>query len=181
MENNLALVGCYYFKSSEKLLSAINEQIKRGIELKGEYFLADAVNIMLERDAQIRTELVDVWLDTGTIDTTLETNRYLLDHGCSNPPKISGANVEILPPVFIHPTASICDSTIGPYVSVGAECEITGSRIENSIIEAGAQIKTAFLINTIMGQRTRVEGKGAESGFMTLNIGDLSSVVVVDK
>jgi hypothetical protein len=33
--NNLALVGCYYFKKSEDLVSAINEQMKRDIQLMG--------------------------------------------------------------------------------------------------------------------------------------------------
>ena len=27
MENNLAVIGCYYFKSAEKLLAAMDEQI----------------------------------------------------------------------------------------------------------------------------------------------------------
>ena len=51
MENNLALVGCYYFKRSEDLLSAIEEQMQRNIRLKDEFFLVDAINIMLERGA----------------------------------------------------------------------------------------------------------------------------------
>jgi glucose-1-phosphate thymidylyltransferase len=59
-ENNLALVGCYYFRRSEALMVAINEQMKRDIQLKGEYFLADAFNIMLEHGAKMRTNTVDV-------------------------------------------------------------------------------------------------------------------------
>jgi glucose-1-phosphate thymidylyltransferase len=80
MDNNLVLVGCYWFRHGEKFVAAINEQMKRDIQLKGEYFLADAVNIMLEHGATMRTERVDVWLDTGTIDATLETNTYMLEH-----------------------------------------------------------------------------------------------------
>jgi len=33
---------------------------------------------MLERHAVMRVEKIETWLDTGTIDATLETNRYLL-------------------------------------------------------------------------------------------------------
>src|SRR5512140_3282827 len=47
--NNLALVGCYYFRRAEDLIDAIEEQMQRDIRLKDEYFLADAVNIMLKR------------------------------------------------------------------------------------------------------------------------------------
>src|SRR5215216_3991424 len=38
MDNNLVVVGCYYFKSGEQLLAAIEEQMERAIMLKGEYF-----------------------------------------------------------------------------------------------------------------------------------------------
>ena len=48
MYNNLAVVGFYYFAESANLITAIEEQFERGLKLKGEYFLADAVNIMLE-------------------------------------------------------------------------------------------------------------------------------------
>jgi len=34
MENNLALVGCYYFKSSEELMSAIEDQLQRNLPQK---------------------------------------------------------------------------------------------------------------------------------------------------
>ena len=45
MENNLVVVGCYYFKSAEKLLAAIEEQMERNSCLKGEYFLTDTIYI----------------------------------------------------------------------------------------------------------------------------------------
>ena len=48
MENNLVVVGCYYFKSGEKLVNAIKEQMQRGITLKGEYFLTDMISVMIE-------------------------------------------------------------------------------------------------------------------------------------
>jgi glucose-1-phosphate thymidylyltransferase len=78
MENNLVVVGCYYFKSAETLLAAIDDQIKRGIMLKGEYFLTDTISIMISRGAKVRTERIHTWLDTGTIGATLDTNRVLL-------------------------------------------------------------------------------------------------------
>ena len=77
------MVGCYYFKESEILLKAIEEQIERKIQLKGEYFLADAINLYLEHIAVMRTETVKVWLDAGTSEALLDTNRYMLEHGRS--------------------------------------------------------------------------------------------------
>jgi glucose-1-phosphate thymidylyltransferase len=90
MSNNLVLVGFYYFPSAENLLSAIEEQMEKGIMTKGEYYLADAVNLMLQSGLQMRTQKVDVWLDAGVPETVLETNRYLLDNGRGNSDEITG-------------------------------------------------------------------------------------------
>ncbi|MDI6769590.1 MAG: sugar phosphate nucleotidyltransferase [Anaerolineales bacterium] len=173
-DNNLAVVGCYYFKSGEALISAIEEQFRRKVECKGEYFLVDAINILLERGAKMRTQSVDIWLDTGTIEATLETNRYLLER--LNVPTFQPSNVKIVPPVFIHETAEIVNSTIGPYVSIGAGCKITDSRIEDSILEAGVTVDAAALTGSFIGRQAKVEGRGAEGQPMKLNIGDDSSV-----
>jgi glucose-1-phosphate thymidylyltransferase len=75
MENNLVVVGCYYFKSAEQLLAAIEEQMERNLTLKGEFFLTDTVTLMIEKGAKVRTQESDSWLDTGTIDATLDTNK----------------------------------------------------------------------------------------------------------
>ena len=93
--------------------------MKRGIQLKGEYFLADAINIILDYGAKMRTNTVDVWLDTGTIEATLETNKYMLEHGSDNSEEASKTwkDVTIIPPVFIHPSATVQGSAIGPHVS----------------------------------------------------------------
>jgi glucose-1-phosphate thymidylyltransferase len=176
-DNNLAVVGCYYFKSGEALVSAIKEQFRRKVECKGEYFLTDAINIMLERGAQFRTQKVSVWLDAGTIEATLETNRYLLEHGReSNPGNVKRNDVKVIPPVFIHETAEISNSTIGPHASIGANCQITDSKIEDSILEASVEVNAAVLSGSFIGRQAKVEGCGAESKPMRLNVGDDSSV-----
>lgn len=178
MENNQVLVGCYYFKDSKSLISAIEEQMQRNIQLKGEYFLADAVNVMLEKDARFRAHEVQVWLDTGTIPATLETNRYFLEHGRENSASHVGEDVEIIRPVFIHPDAQVENSTIGPHVSIGPHCRITGSKIENSILEAEVQVDAAALTRSFIGSNADVRGRGADEAAYSLNIGDNSSVVV---
>jgi glucose-1-phosphate thymidylyltransferase len=178
-DNNLAVVGCYYFNSGEALISAIEEQFHRKVERKGEYFLTDAINILLERGAKMRTQSVDVWLDTGTIEATLETNKYLLEHGRENHAQsVKRKNVKFVPPVFVHETAEIADSTIGPYASIGAGCKIKDSRIEDSILEAEVQVEAAALKGSLIGRQARVQGRGADEAPMTLNIGDNSSVLL---
>jgi glucose-1-phosphate thymidylyltransferase len=171
LENNLVVVGCYYFQRAERLLAAIEEQMRRNLTLKNEFFLTDAVSVMIEMGAKVRTTGVDVWLDTGTVQATLETNRFLLEHGAAQPAGNLAPGNEIIPPVSIHPSARIENSVIGPYASVGADCQVTGSRIEDSILEAGAQVDAAALKNSIIGKQARVRGRSAEIPICA-NIGD---------
>lgn len=172
MENNLALVGCYYFKKGEDLVSAINEQMKRGIALKGEYFLADAINIMLDYGAQMRTHSVEVWLDTGTIEATLETNQYMLEHGHDNSAEAAQrSDVTIIPPVFVHPSARLHGSVVGPHVSIGMDCEVAGSILRNSILDDGAVVTDSVLDGSFLGRHARIKGRAAN-----VNIGDNSSI-----
>ncbi len=128
LDNNLAVVGFYYFKRGEDLVAAVEEQMDRDLQLKGEFYLADAINILLERGLKMRTEKVDIWLDTGTPEALLETNRYLLEHGYDNSQEAAKREgVVIIPPVNIHPSAQIQASVIGPNVSLGADSVIHGS------------------------------------------------------
>jgi glucose-1-phosphate thymidylyltransferase len=145
--------------------------MKRDVQLKGEFFLADAVNILLEQGTLMRPERIETWLDTGTISATLETNAYLLDHGCDN--SAEGARrpgLTVLPPVFIHPGATVEGSVIGPHVSVGAGCEVRGSVVRNSILEDGALVIDSVLSGSFIGRSARIEGRAS-----ALNIGDNSS------
>jgi glucose-1-phosphate thymidylyltransferase len=179
LDNNLALVGCYYFRRSEDLMSAIEEQMLRNVQLKNEFFLADAVNIMLEHKALFRPQQVQAWLDTGTIDATLGTNRYLLETRRETAPKTTGRpGVEMRPPVFVHESAQIETSVIGPYASIGANCRISGSCIEDSIIESDCVISNAALKSSFIGARVIVHGRGLED-VLTLNVGDDSTVRLI--
>ena len=177
MENNLALVGCYFLHDGQILMKAIEEQMRRKIQLKGEYFLVDAMNILLERGSLLRVEKVDTWLDTGTIEATLATNRYLLEHGRVISQAVRLERVKIIEPVFIHRTAEVRDSEIGPNVSIGAKCVVTNSRMENSILEEEARVVGVSLKNSLIGRQTCIHGKGPVDPVMQLNIGDNSSVV----
>ena len=177
MENNLVVVGCYYFKSAENLLAAIEEQMQREIMLKGEYFLTDTISLMIESGAKVRTKSISTWLDTGTIEATLDTNKLLLDKLGSRVGQFNGSNVEIIEPVAIHETAQISNSTIGPHASIGANCKINNSSIAESIIEAGCEIDDAALTRSLIGRQARVRGAGSGQSAQ-LNIGDNSDILI---
>jgi len=175
MSINLAVVGFYYFKESEKLIDAIEEQMKRQTQLKGEYFLADAINILLEAGLKMRVHPVEVWNDCGKPDALLETNRYLLEHSRDNSAAASRREgVVVIPPVYIDPTANIQQSVIGPHVSIGSGCVIQQSLIQNSIIDNDSQIIDASLKESLIGREARVVGQPR-----SLNIGDSSEIIHV--
>ncbi len=169
MDNNLALVGFYYFKKGQDLIAAIEKQMEQRVQLKGEFFLADAINIMLESGKnKMRTEKVHVWLDAGTFDAMLSTNRYLLEHGHDNTEKAAQRiGVRIIPPVYIHPEAEVEASVLGPNTTVEAGCKILGCVIRNSIIEKGSQVEDVLLNGSLIGQNSTLKG-----GSLSINLGD---------
>ena len=175
MENNLVVVGCYYFKSAEQLLAAIEEQMERNLTLKGEFFLTDTVTLMIEKGAKVRTQESDSWLDTGTIDATLDTNKILLESKSNKTQNESVDGVEIIAPSFVHPSAEIKNSVIGPYSSIGANCKIVNSWVEQSIVEADCEIQDAALSRSLVGIKARIRGKGAGQPIQ-LNVGDNSDI-----
>lgn len=171
MKNDLALIGMYYFNDAERLMGAIDTQLTSGKTLKGEYFLADAINIMLEDGFRMRTKEVDVWLDAGTPEALLDTNRYLLDHGRDNGSKINQNGLVIQPPVYIHPSAVIKNSTLGPYVSIGAGTHIEDSDIKNSILDNGILVKSSHLTDSLLGKDVQVINVVGK-----INLGDNSQI-----
>lgn len=177
MENNLVIAGCYYYKEGQDLIAAIEEQFERNVSLKNEFFLADAMTIMIERGAKIRVHKIDSWLDTGTIDATLDTNKILLDKLGSQVGKFEGSNVEIVEPVAIGEGAQISNSTIGPHASIGANCKIRDSRISESIVEPGCEIQDAALNRSLIGRQATVKGRG-DGHVIQINVGDSSQVLL---
>ena len=177
MENNLVIAGCYYYREGEDLIAAIEEQFKRNVSLKNEFFLADAMTIMIEHGTKIRVHEIDSWLDTGTIEATLDTNKILLEKQRSNVQTFKRSNVEIIEPVAIGEGAEISNSTIGPHASIGANCKISNSQISESIIEPGCEIQDAALNRSLIGRQATVKGRG-DGHVIQLNVGDNSQVLL---
>ena len=173
MENNRVVIGMYYFKKAEDILTAIEKQLASGRTFKGEYFLTEAINVMLETGAKMRTQEVGSWFDAGTPEAILETNKYLLERGSANSLTFPVENnVKIIPPVNIHPSVTIKNSQIGPNVSINANSKIQNSTIINSIIDENVEIDHCSLHNSLLGRSTRVSGVTGQ-----LDLGDNSRVI----
>lgn len=171
MDNRLAVIGMYYLNDSAALMRACQELMDRNIQTKGEYFLADAFNLMIEQGDRFRTEAVEVWEDCGKLETVLHTNRYLLEHGHDNSAEHHGNGYLVVPPVHISATAVIQNSVIGPYATISDGCHISGSIIRDSIIDEDAHIEGTTLDQSLIGK-----GALVKSSYRKLNVGDSSSV-----
>ncbi len=169
MDNRLAVIGLYYFKDGRALINAIQQTMDQKLMTKGEYYLADAMHIMVQGGLKFRTEPVSVWLDCGRAETVLETNRYLLDHG--NATSSVYPDSIVIPPVNIDPTARIVRSVIGPYVTVAEGCEVTESIIRDSILDQDATITSSVLEKSIVGRKASVEERPH-----SVNVGDSSAI-----
>lgn len=167
--SNLAIIGVYYLANSGALLECIGELLRSGQTIQGEYFLADALQIMIDRGTKLLAERVEVWEDCGKPETLLATNRYLLDR--SGGQMGATQNSVIRPPVYIARTAEVIDSIIGPYTSIAERSVIKGSIIRNSIINEGAVIENANLESSLIGAEAHVN-RIPDS----LDVGDSSKV-----
>jgi glucose-1-phosphate thymidylyltransferase len=174
LSNNLAVVGFYYFKEAERLVRAIETQMESGTQLGGEYYLVDAINILLDQGLHMRVEPVDVWKDCGKPEALLETNRYLLENNRDNSDEAARRpDTLIIPPVYVHPSAEVTQSVIGPHASIGPECVVYRSVVQNSILEADSQVHEAVVEGSIIGMGAKLVGRA-----QSYNVGDQSQINV---
>lgn len=151
--SNLALIGLNYINNPKELFKAIREIIKKDITLKGEYYLANALQMMVTRGKKIKTFRVEKWLDTGKVETLLDTHRELLKE---NNRKID-VDAKVTDPVYINDGVTIENSVIGPYVTINKGAKIKNSRVENCIIDNNSIIEECTLKDSIIGKETTIK------------------------
>jgi glucose-1-phosphate thymidylyltransferase len=154
--SNQATVGIYYFRKIQDLYDAIDEQMRLGIRTKNEFFIADAIQIMIDRGARFVTSNIDVWEDCGNAEALLQTNRYLLRSSPPSPAQRPGS--VIIPPSFVDTTAEIENAIIGPNASIGANAVVRDAVVRNSIVESGTSISGVVLEESVIGRSATISG-----------------------
>lgn len=167
--SNLAVVGIYYFRDFADLIAAIEQQITEDRRRGNEYYLAEAIQILIDRGRMIVAQPVSVWEDCGTVEALLQTNRFLLERQAQEHPTFPTSVV--IPPVVIDPSATIERAVVGPYVSIGAGAVVSHAIVADSIIDEGATINGVMLHRSIVGRGARVTGD-----FLRVNVGDSSEI-----
>lgn len=172
--HKLAIMGVYYLREGRDLIDAIEQQMARQQMLKGEFFLADAFNLMLEQGARFTTETMTVWQDCGVPSYHLATNRWLLDHGSDNSQTNAArlVNSAIMPPVNLADDCVIENSMIGPYAVIERGCRVVDSHVQDTILMADSVVQGSQLHDSLVGERVEVEGYTG-----SLNVGDDSHVI----
>jgi glucose-1-phosphate thymidylyltransferase len=169
--SNQATVGIYYIREMPALYDAIDEQMERGIKTKNEYFIADALQIMIDRGRKFVTSNIDIWEDCGNADALLQTNRYLLGHNPPSPAQRAGS--VIIPPSYVDQTATLEHAIIGPHASIGPGAIITDAVVRDSVVEANAFVSGVVLEHSVIGVSASVAGNPAQ-----FNVADATKVRV---
>jgi glucose-1-phosphate thymidylyltransferase len=169
-----ANIGLYYIKNWKLLYEGIASVLKQTPN-KGEWYLTDAFQYMIDHGAKIRVVDVAGWYDAGKIDTLIQTNRAMLDRGRARAPE-SVENSTIVEPVYIEKGVTIRNSIVGPNVSVGEGSTIDGSTLSDSIIETYADIRSSTLSKSLVGHHAVVVGVAGE-----LTVGDHSEVRITPR
>lgn len=173
--SNEAIIGIYYFKSGENLLSELQYLIDNNITKSGEYQLTDALQNMLDKGLKFKTNDVKEWLDCGNPAATINTNQRVLELKSGKEQLVSrdvkSNNSVIIPPVYIGKGVSINNSVIGPYVSIAEGCEINDCRIENTMIGKQCILSKSVIAESMIGNNVSIK-----SNIQHLSIGDYSVV-----
>ena len=164
-----ANIGLYYIRNWKLLYEGVDWVLSQP-KNKGEYYLTDAFQYMIDKGAKIRVIDVEGWYDAGKIDTLLETNRAMLERGRARRPARSDG-CTIVDPVYVEEDVTIRRSTIGPNVTLSAGAVVEDSEVRDTLVGARSKILRSTLRNSLIGEEAVVEGVNGE-----LTIGDHSEV-----
>ena len=137
-KSNLAMAGVYFFGPA---IWAALEGLQPSA--RGEYEITDAIQRLIDSGGHVLAGVYEgVWFDTGTLDSFLATNAFLLGEGRSK----------------VHPSA-VVSGEIGANVAIGADARVRATCIEDAVIlpgatvEANGEIRRALLGGEIRSDR----------------------------
>jgi glucose-1-phosphate thymidylyltransferase len=170
---DLAVIGVYMVNDYSGLLRAIDAQMRSGEALKGEYYLAGALQRMMDAGGRFKPVEAAGWWDTGTIDAVLDAHRYLVLRNQSRP--ASAPRAQIVEPCWVDPSATLDRCVVGPYVTVGARTRIRNCVVSDAIIGDDVELSNQVLTRSVIGNNATLDGRP-----LSFNIADDSWTQVVD-
>jgi glucose-1-phosphate thymidylyltransferase len=167
-----ANIGLYYIRNWKLLYKGIDWTLSQP-KNKGEYYLTDAFQYMIDHGAKIKVIDVEGWYDAGEQGTLLETNRIMLEKGRARRPSSLPPDVHVIDPVYIEDDVVLADTTIGPNVAIGAGSRLEGSELRDTIVGSGSTVVNSNLTDSLIGDSAVVEGVRGQ-----INVSDHSVVRV---
>jgi glucose-1-phosphate thymidylyltransferase len=152
--SKLANIGLYYIRDTASLWQGIDHVLHAPAN-RGEYFLTDAFQFMIERGKRILAAEVGGWYDCGTRDAIIETNETLLRKGSARHPDLP-ASVTVHEPVLVEAGATIERSTIGPNVTIEKGTTVLDSHLAHTIVGRGCHLTGVRLTQSMLGDQVRM-------------------------
>lgn len=149
--SKLANIGLYYIKDVDALWRGIDHVLESPAN-KGEFYLTDAFQHMIDHGRKIQTAEVGGWYDCGQLGTTLDTNGILLAAGAACIVDTFGPDVTIVEPVLIESGCMLERCTIGPNVSLETGSTVRDSVVTDSIIGARCAIDRSTVTRSMLGE-----------------------------
>ena len=167
--SDLALVGVYGFT---KEIFDVIEGLKPS--WRGELEITDAIQGLIDKGREVEYRVIDGWWkDTGTPKDILEANSFLLDKHAER--KIEGEvrdssvggrvviekgalveNSTVRGPAYIGKGTKIVNSYIGPFTSIGDDCEVKDSEIEHSVVLDNVKVEGVSMMDSLVGNNSSV-------------------------
>jgi len=190
-KSDLALVGVYMFSP------AVFDSVKRiKPSFRNELEITDAIQDLIDRGLDVRPHLVEGWWkDTGKLEDMLEANRLILDtierriDGSVDPESRIEGKVIIEPgvvversvirgPVVIGAGARVVHAYVGPFTSIGPNCDIRDSEIEHSIVLEGSRISDLAnrVEDSLIGRNCKITRMPVKPTAYRFMLGDNSEV-----
>jgi glucose-1-phosphate thymidylyltransferase len=152
--SKLANIGLYYIRDWETLFAGIDRTLA-GPQMKGEWFLTDAFQYMIDQGKRLYTAEVQGWYDCGKIETLLATNAHLLSvGGAKRPQTVDG--VTIVDPVYVADGVHLEACTVGPNVSLDEGTVIKSSTLRHTIVGHSCRIERSQIENSLVGDSVSV-------------------------
>lgn len=118
-ESDLAMAGLYFFRSP--IWDVLPDLPPSA---RGEYEITDAIQRLIDRgEVVLAGRYEEAWFDTGTLDSFLETSRFLSRSGA-----------------LIADSARV-EGEVGEHVVVGPGAEVRCKRIEDTVVLPGARVE----------------------------------------
>jgi glucose-1-phosphate thymidylyltransferase len=169
-----AIIGVYYFRDGERLRQELQRLIDENIMQKGEYFLTDAMDHMLQNGVKFYTDEVEEWLDCGNYSATVFTNQRMLELKHQQESLLHETavveNSVIIQPCYLGKNVTVRNSVIGPHVSLEANATVSDSRLRNCIIGEGTLLENVNLEASMLGKQVILKEKPRE-----WSLGDFST------